>query len=160
MTGERTLIKYAVSIVTVQPQGIAAARQWTTFQKISGEIGKLLEAPRALIAQQPGLRTSGHNVAMYWDDTGDGSIEVGVQVVRRFEDTALVVFSEAPGGRAATTKHYGEYSELLPAHQAVRTWCQRNGHPLAGPFWEVYGHWDDNPAKRRTDIFYLLAPLC
>lgn len=157
MTKEMAPNKAAVSIVTVQQQVIAAARQRTTFQKISEEIGKLLEAPWALIAEQPDLRTGGHNVAVYWDDTGDGSIEVGVQVVRRFEDTALVVCSETPGGRAATTKHYGEYSDLLPAHQAVRAWCQRNGHSLAGPFWEVYGHWDDNPAKRRTDVFYLLA---
>jgi len=28
---------------------------------------------------------------------------------------------------------------------------------MAGPRWEVYGHWSDNPATRRTDIFYLLT---
>jgi effector-binding domain-containing protein len=152
-----TADRYAVSIVTVQRQLIAAARQRTTFQKIVQEIGKLLEAPWALIAAQPDLRTEGYNVAMYWDDRGDGSIEVGVQVVRRFEETALVVCSEMPGGYAATTTHYGEYSVLFPAHQAVRTWCERNGRRLAGPYWEVYGHWNDNPAKRRTDVFYLLG---
>jgi effector-binding domain-containing protein len=151
-----TANKYTVSIVEVQQQVIAAARQRTTFQRISQEIGKLLAAPWALIAEQPDLRADGHNVAVYWDAKGDGSIQVGVQVVRCFEDTASVVCSETPGGCAATTTHYGDYSELLPAHQAVRSWCERNGRRLAGPFWEVYGHWDDNPAKRRTDVFYLL----
>jgi hypothetical protein len=36
------------------------------------------------------------------------------------------------------------------------SWCRSHGRPLAGPRWEVYGHWSDNPATRRTDIFYLL----
>jgi hypothetical protein len=34
------------------------------------------------------------------------------------------------------------------------------GHELAGPSWEVYGHWLDewnsDPRKIRTDVFYLL----
>jgi hypothetical protein len=152
-----TANQYVVSLVTGLPQVIAAARQRTTFQRISAEIGKLLEAPWALIAAQPDLRTDGHNVAMYWDDQGDGAIEVGVHVVRRFAETAVVVCSETPGGRVATTIHYGECSALRPAHQAVRMWCTQQGHPLAGPFWEVYGDWDDNPAKRRTDVVYLLV---
>ena len=28
---------------------------------------------------------------------------------------------------------------------------------LAGPCWEVYGDWHDDPAKRRTDMYHLLA---
>ena len=26
----------------------------------------------------------------------------------------------------------------------------------AGVNWEVYGDWDDDPAKRRTDVYFLL----
>lgn len=150
---------YAVTQTTVKPQVIAAARQRTTFQKIAAEIGTLLAAPWALIAEQPGLRSDGHNVAVYWDDTGEGSIEVGVQVVRCFEDTAAVVCSETPGGQAAATAHYGDYSRLGPAHQAVRAWCKQNGHKLAGPYWEIYGDWDDDPSRRRTDVVYLLDEM-
>jgi hypothetical protein len=25
--------------------------------------------------------------------------------------------------------------------------------------WELYGHWEDDPAKLRTDVFYLLRPV-
>jgi len=149
-------MEYKVEIVNAPEHLIAAARQRTTFKRISEEIGRLLEAPWALISQRPELRTNGHNVATYWDGKGEGSIEVGVQVVTRFEDTETVVCSSTPGGRAAMTTHFGEYSKLLPAHDAVRAWCKQNGHELAGPFWEVYGDWDDDPAKRRTDVFYLL----
>jgi effector-binding domain-containing protein len=94
---------------------------------------------------------------MYWDAKGDGSVEVGVQIVKPFEDTATVVCSATPGGRAATTAHYGEYSKLGPAHEAVMAWCKQQGERLAGPFWEVYGDWSDDPATLRTDVFYLLA---
>jgi hypothetical protein len=28
---------------------------------------------------------------------------------------------------------------------------------LAGPCWELYGEWHDDPARRRTDMYHLLA---
>ncbi|MDB5328046.1 MAG: Bacterial transcription activator, effector binding domain, partial [Phycisphaerales bacterium] len=35
-----------------------------------------------------------------------------------------------------------------------------HGHAMAGPNWELYGHWDqswnDDPSKIRTDVYYLL----
>src|SRR5262249_3949851 len=131
-------------------------RQRTTFKRISQEIGRLLEPVWVFIRQHPGLRTDGHNVAVYWDASGEGAIEVGVQVVRIFEPTDAVVNSVVPSGLTATTTHVGPYSELGPAHEAVRAWCKSQGHELAGPYWEVYGDWSDDPAKLRTDVFYLL----
>jgi hypothetical protein len=35
-------------------------------------------------------------------------------------------------------------------------WCQETGHAIGMPYWEIYGDWDDDPAKLRTDIVYLL----
>jgi len=29
----------------------------------------------------------------------------------------------------------------------------------AGVSWEVYGHWDDDPVKRRTGVYVLLEPV-
>lgn len=135
---------------------LAAARQRTTVERVSQEIGRLLEPVWAFIHEHPGLRTDGHNVAVYWDQAGGGSVEVGVQVVRTFEDTDAVVNSTTPTGLVATTAYYGPYSELGLAHHAVRVWCKTQGYELAGPFWEVYGDWSDDPARLRTDVFYLL----
>ena len=56
----------------------------------------------------------------------------------------------------ATTAHYGEYSHMAGAYAALEQWCQDNGRRPAGVNWEVYGDWDDDPAKRRTDIYFLL----
>jgi effector-binding domain-containing protein len=61
----------------------------------------------------------------------------------------------------ATTTHFGPYGGLHAAHEAICRWCADQGHKLAGPSWEVYGHWTDecnrDPSKIRTDIYYLLA---
>jgi effector-binding domain-containing protein len=64
------------------------------------------------------------------------------------------------GGRLFRN-HHVSYSGLGAAHDAVRQWCKANNHNLAGPNWEIYGHWqpewNTNPSQIRTDIYYLLA---
>jgi effector-binding domain-containing protein len=147
---------YGVVIETVAAQPIAAARQRTTFAAISREIGSLLDGPWAFVRARPGLWTVGHNVAIYWDTANGGSIEVGIQVTRPFEDDADVICSATPGGRVARTAHYGPYSQLGAAHEAVMAWCRQLGHQTALPCWEIYGDWEDDPAKLRTDVLYLL----
>jgi effector-binding domain-containing protein len=149
-------VEYEVTIGTVERQLVAAARQRTTFAAISREIRVLLNDPWAFVRAQPGLWTDGHNVAIYRDMANGGSIEVGIQVVRPFEETDLVVCSSTPGGTVARTAHYGPYDQLRAAHEAVTAWCREHGHQTALPFWEIYGDWDDDPAKVRTDVLYLL----
>ncbi len=96
----------------------------------------------------------GRNLALYLDD--EIHLEVGVEVFEPFEGDERVSSSSTPAGTVATTVHMGAYDRLHEAHVAIRQWCSENGHTLAGPNWEVYGHWDDDPAKLRTDVFYLL----
>ena len=64
----------------------------------------------------------------------------------------------SPQGVAATAVHWGDYSAMAPTYTALRKWCADNGHHLAGPSWEVYGDWAEDPAKLRTDIYFLLEP--
>ena len=51
--------------------------------------------------------------------------------------------TRVPPGPVATTTHLGPYHLLHQAHEAVLRWCKDNGRALAGPSWEVYGHWQD-----------------
>jgi len=62
-----------------------------------------------------------------------------------------------PAGLVATTVYFGPYDRMAQAHEAIHRWVRETGHKLAGPSWEVYSHWSDDPVKLRTDIFYLLA---
>jgi effector-binding domain-containing protein len=87
-------------------------------------------------------------------------------VVRRramagpFAGVGEVVASALPVGMVVSTVHLGPYQKLGEAHGAIKAWCARNGHELAGPKWEIYGHWleewNKDPSKIRTDVFYLL----
>ena len=78
----------------------------------------------------------------------------------RFLSTAKSCASATPGGAAASTTHFGPYAGLGAAHDAIQRWCEANKHPLAGPSWEIYDHWQNDwnahPSRIRTDIFYLL----
>ena len=100
----------------------------------------------------------GRHVAVYLDDLI--TMEVGVELDALFGGLGEVIGSSTPSGTVAATTHFGPYSRLHEAHEAIRRWCLDNGHALVGPNWELYGHWegawDDDPSKITTDVFYLL----
>ncbi len=114
---------------------------------------------RAVQSQKETGAKGGRHVAIYWN--GDIRLEVGVELQGPFAETDEVFRSATPGGPAAFVTHLGPYHALGAAHDAVRSWCEANGHRLAGPSWEIYGHWlpewDANPSLIRTDVFYQVA---
>jgi effector-binding domain-containing protein len=101
-----------------------------------------------------GLPRPGRHLALYLDDKGN--LEVGVEVTEPFAGNERVVCSSLPAGTVATATHWGPYQRLGEAHKAICKWCSENGHTLTGVCWELYGHWTDNLAQVRTDVYYLL----
>ena len=90
---------------------------------------------------------------LYTDSGVAGEFEIsrGVQVERvQLEKDGN---ASTPAGTAATTVYLGPYDQMKLAHEAIHQWARENGRRLAGPSWEVYGHWSDDPARLRTDIF-------
>jgi effector-binding domain-containing protein len=110
------------------------------------------------VLQAQKIMGAGRHVAIYWDDKTN--LEVGVELDTPFAGQGEVVGSATPAGAVATATHFGLYDRLHEAHEAIRQWCANRGYTLAGPNWEIYGHWTDewnsDPAKIRTDVFYLL----
>ena len=104
---------------------------------------------------------AGRHVALYLDDQVDlMNLEVGVELLTPIAGDDELIASALPAGIVATTTHFGPYPQLKGAHLAIRDWCSKNGHVMAGPNWEIYGHWDEawnkDASKIRTDVFYLL----
>jgi effector-binding domain-containing protein len=98
-----------------------------------------------------------HNVFVYhWEDGEPPLIEFGVQVDRAFDGNGDIVCSQTPAGMVATATHVGPYDRLGTTHEAVQQWCRDNGYATAATNWEVYGDWDDDPAKLETVVFQLL----
>ncbi len=145
------------TIQQVEAQIIAAVRCRATIPELSkvitaacGEVWNYVKA-----AQVP---NPGRHVALYVDHDSNGAfnLEVGVEVPQSFVGNDRVVCSNTPAGTVATVAHIGPYNLLKQAHDAIHKWCKEQGHSLAGPSWEVYGHMTDPAAPPRTDIFYLL----
>jgi effector-binding domain-containing protein len=147
---------YPVRVERAAPRILAAARAVTTPQRLSADLIGLLDQVWPLLREQ-GART-GHNVVIYRaGERGQLTIDAGVEVFSRFAERGGVRRVTTPDGEAAATAHYGDYSAMAGAYAALEQWCAANGRRQAGVNWEVYGDWDDDPGKRRTDIYVLLS---
>jgi effector-binding domain-containing protein len=118
----------------------------TVVPHLCGEVWEFFRAS--------GLPRPGRHLALYLD--GEINLEVGAEVAEPFVGNDRVVCSSTPAGLVAVAVHWGPYSGLHGAHQAIHRWCADNGRTPAGPQWEVYGHWTDDVTQLRTDVFYLL----
>ncbi len=102
---------------------------------------------------------AGRHVAIYWD--GSIRLEVGVELHGPFADVGDVVCSATPAGAVASATHFGPYGGLGAAHDSIQQWCGANHQRLAGPSWEIYGHWqpewNTDPSRVRTDVYHLLS---
>jgi effector-binding domain-containing protein len=147
---------YPVSVENVSPRPIAAVKVRLPIDLVPSQFARYLN--QVYDAARNGMVSlDGQNIFVYRGiDARDAEIDFGVGATKPFPPIGAVTYTEAPGGKVATTTHVGDYSALGHAHDAVVTWCREHGYQLAGVRWEVYGHWDPD-AQPRTDIYYLLS---
>jgi effector-binding domain-containing protein len=127
---------------------VAVTASWEEFPRLWPV---LLDEVYAVVARE----SAGLNVMLYKDDKP--SVEVGVLLSGAFSAAGRVVASHLPTGKAACATHRGPYEALEATHRAVRDYCAGRGLRLAGPRWEIYGHWHEDPAELETEVSYLLA---
>ena len=144
---------HEVELVRVEPCPIAVVSRSAKL----GELSRVVPEACGTVwnfLRAAGVKGAGRHVAVYLD--GVVNLEVGVELAGSFESNGSVFASTTPGGWVATMAHLGPYDRLGEAHKAIHARCAHNGRKLAGPSWEIYGHWTDDPAELRTDVFYLL----
>jgi hypothetical protein len=146
----------AVSVQTAPARGMAAVHARLAAARIPAAFGTYLDQVYAA-ARAGAVTVDGQNIFLYRDG-GNGELEVdfGVGVAAPFPATGAVRYTELPTGRVATATHLGDYDQLGRTHSAVIDWCRANGHALAGPRWEVYGHMGPG-VEPRTDVYWLLS---
>jgi len=150
-------VRYDVRSGRVDPRALAAVRATTAHPRLGADIVRLLDMVWPVLREQD-VRT-GHNVVVYYGGEGGTiTIHAGVEVFTDFADRGEVRRVSTPSGDVAATAHHGEYSDMAGAYEALEQWCTDNGRRPAGVNWEIYGDWDDDPAKRRTDVFFMLEP--
>ena len=155
-------MEYDVRLEQLSNRPLAVVRRRAGLQELSTVVPDACGAVWSVVRSQQ-VTGAGRHVAVYLDD--QINLEIGVELDANasatFAGYGEVVGSATPPGPVATTTHYGPYGQLHAAHEAIRLWCGKDGHTLAGPSWEIYGHWKDewnsDPSKICTDIYYLLV---
>lgn len=148
---------YEVQLTELQSVPRAVVRRQVSRAELSAAVRDACGRAWAF-ARSHNLK-AGHNVAVYWD--GSIRLDAGVELTANFAEEEGIVHSATPAGLTAFVAHVGPYDQLGAAHAAIREWCTAQGCRLAGPNWEIYGHWqtewNTDPSKIRTDIFYQVA---
>ncbi len=144
---------HQVSIETVDAQAIAVVRRPATWSTLPQVITPGMADVWAHLRANPPAAT-GRNVIIYLDNAP--MLLIGAEVQPPLIAGNSVYLASTPSGLVATTLHRGPYADLPAAHKAIRDHCIKERRARAGPCWEVYGHWSDDPAQLCTEIFYLL----
>lgn len=151
----------AVKLLTAEPRPTAVIAQTTSWEEFPNLWSRLLDEVYAFVRTSEDLATERlgsprwQNVMLYKDHKP--TVEVGVLVAGPFSPEGRVIASQLPGGKAAMAVHYGDYAQLGRTHAAVRQFVTAERLALAGPRWEIYGHWRDDPTELETEIYYLCA---
>lgn len=149
---------YDVKLEQAAPRGMAAVHARVPASRVATHFRTYLDQVYA--AGRAGkVQLDGQNIFVHRDVEGapdNLDVEFGVGVAAPFASAGSVIYSVTPSGSVATTTHWGDYGALGDAHAAVIAWCRSHDVPLAGPRWEVYGHWREGVIPR-TDIYYLVA---
>jgi effector-binding domain-containing protein len=146
-----------VHLTTASPRLVAAVRSRTTLPDLPKAIRAGLDQVWPQIKDR-----SGRNIVLYHpsEPTGLGrefEIETGVEVPDGFTPEAPVYLTRTPGGRVVTATHVGPYDRMKTTYDAIDAYVRQNGVKITGPSWEVYGHWNDDPAQLHTDIFFTVG---
>lgn len=84
-------------------------------------------------------------------------VDIGAEVETAFESDDELACTTTPAGRFITVLHTGPVDRLGEAYDALRAHVRANNLTLAGPYWEYYGHWSEDPAKFETSVSYAIT---
>ena len=148
-------------IATAKPRLVAAVRRQAT----PSTIGTLIRTSGVWdLMKARGIKNTGHNVVIYRAEPGQalGSpgglpVDIGAEVTEPFAGDAELQCVSTPAGRFISVLHVGPIEGLGEAYDAIAGYCRVQGLKLAGPYWEYYGHWTDEPDKYETTVYWALA---
>jgi len=149
-----------VIIETVTPRLTAVIAQTTNWEEFPKLWSQLLDEVYTFVrassdlAAEAGSSPAWQNIMLYKDQKPN--VEIGVLAPRPFKPGWRIIASHLPGGNAAMAVHRGDYAQLSTTHDVVRRYVEAHGLQPAGPRWEIYGHWRENPDELETEIYYLL----
>jgi effector-binding domain-containing protein len=142
-----------VTVATVDARPTAVVAATTTWRDFPTQWKPMLDEVYACFRRHDSAK-QGCNVMLYKDDVPN--VEVGVELIAPCVLDGPVIRSALPAGEVVMTVHRGPYQDLGVAYDRLQRWCDESGRALAGPRWEVYGDWREDPADLETKVYYLL----
>jgi hypothetical protein len=147
---------YDVREVIVTARPVAGVRAQVPRGRVGQEFGRHLDQVYAA-ARAGAVHLDGQNIFIYRAATeSELTVDFCVGATAPFAAVGPVQPLQTPHGLAAMTTHVGDYGRLGEANAAILAWCRATNRLRAGPSWEVYGHWQADPAQLRTEVYYLL----
>lgn len=148
---------YAISIVEDRTRRLVATRDRVAARDLPRVVGRKLGLVWSFIRGN-NITEFGHNVLVTTHAERDASGGLVFDIIFGVEtsatppaDSGLEVY-ETDGGRCVTTAHFGEYTRLDEAHEALEAYVRE--HNLVETCrWEVYGDPAPDPSQNRTDVF-------
>lgn len=147
---------YEIAIVEDPTRRLVATRGRVAQRDLPRVVGKRLGLVWDFIRSNGA--DHGHNVLVTTHAERDVTGELLFDIIFGVEtsatppaDSDLEVY-ETNGGRCVTTAHFGEYSRLDEAHEALEAYVRAN-NLVETQRWEVYGDPAHEPAQTRTDVY-------
>ena len=146
---------YLIEVEKLTAQKALAIRTRVRPEELSDELARIFpEVFQFAMSEQAGV--SGMPFARYLiDSASELEIEAGVPVSTTVRGNGRIMPIELPAGPAAVATHFGPYSGLSGAREALRAWLRENGKSAADPMWEEYisdpGD-EPDPAKWETRL--------
>ncbi|MEO7223198.1 MAG: GyrI-like domain-containing protein [Devosia sp.] len=151
-----------VLIATAKPRLLASVRR----QARPETIGTLIRTSGVWeLMKTRNIKSTGHNVVVYRDEPGAHlmstpqgiPVDIGAEIAEPFTGDAELTCTTTPPGRFISVLHAGSYDRLGEAHDTLIQFARTERLQLAGPYWEFYGHWSDDPAQLETTVCYAVA---
>ena len=143
-------------IVTVAPALLALTQAKLLRSEIPERIRGLFDITYSWL-RSADVRQVGHNYVLYDKCTKQSlRVRVGFPVSGAFLDTELVKCVEFIPGRAAHAAHLGPYGGLHVTYRRLTEWCSQERVSLSGESWEIYGDWNEDASKLKTDLYLRL----
>lgn len=151
-------VEYECRLKTITPQRVMVVRAAVQDARdIGATIQTLLEEVWDYLSRQEHATVGPAMARFHCFGAGPTELEAGFPAAEAFGGNGRVCPVEFPGGRAATTLHWGPYDGLPDAYLALERFMSERKLRPAGPPYEIY--WVDGtqvrgPEELRTEVVW------
>lgn len=142
-------------IIDLEPKAGAAIEVYSKWPDLVPTIRQTFDRIYQPGALAPG---HGHNFILYTNETKEGgTLLVGVLDRQPGAADPDVKVAHIPGGRVITATHWGDYGNMRSTYDVLHAEVKAKGLKRIWTSLEIYGDWNNDPSKVRTDLYLYIG---